>query len=397
MMGLRVGGRTPLLAACGLAMVLHASLGADLTAQTASTIGLGYPVLPVDSRAAALGATGLGLMGSSFSLINPADMAQHEDPGFAIAFAAEGVRLQGFEPELNSDRHRFNLVRALAPFGKWTLGIAFGGAFDQDWAVRFQDTLVLEDGTVPFEETREHDGGISTIDLSGAREVGPLSIGFTAQSFTGSLRQTFNRTFDQPTGDAPPLGAAGGTQTLAYSGWRFRGGAALEIDDRFMLSGVISLKSTLKATPAEDEEALGEVDIPTTYFIGGSARPVPQLMVAGSVGWGAWSSVGDIGDAKSHDITMYGGGIEYDGLSLLGGSFPLRAGIRRAELPFSNGESPITERAFTTGFGWVFRDGVAQVDMAFDFGSRGDFANDGLEESFRRMTVSFALRHMSFF
>ncbi len=391
--------RARVMGVTGFALLggLNLLVTTGLDAQTSSAIGLGYPVMPIDGRAAGIGATGLGLIGSSFSLINPADMRQHQDPGFALAFAAEGVQLTGLEEPVDSDRHRFNLIRAVAPFGNWALGIAFGGAFEQDWSVRFRDSLVLDDGTVPFEETREHDGGISTIDLSAARSVGPLAIGFTAQRFTGSLRQTFNRTFDAPSGTAPPLGAAGGTQTLAYKGWRFRGGAAFELDDRFMVSGAISLKSTLKATPDGDVEALGEVRFPTTFHLGASARPVPQLMVAGSVGWGAWSSVGDIGGAQSHDITQFGGGLEYNGLRLLGGDVPLRFGYRRMDLPFSNGAEPIDERAITGGFGWIFRGGVAEVNLAFDFGTRGNFETDGLEESFRRMTVSFALRQFSSF
>jgi len=388
-------GCVPRAAAFGLAAGLGAAMATGLDAQTSAAIGLGYPVAPIDARAVGIGGTGLGLLGSSFSLINPADMRQHEDPGFGLAFAAEGVTVDGLEEPLDSGRHRFNLIRAVAPVGNWALGIAFGGAFDQDWSVRFRDTLVLEDGFVPFEETREHDGGISTIDLSGARSLGPLAIGFTAQRFTGSLRQTFNRTFDPPRGGAPPLGSAGGTQTLAYKGWRFRGGVAFELNDRVMVSGAVSLKSTLKATPDGDEEALGQVQFPTTFDLGASVKPVPQLLLAGSVGWGAWSSVGSIGEAQSHDIMQFGGGLEYDGIRLLGGEFPLRFGYRRADLPFSNGAVPITERALTGGFGWVFRQGIAEVNVGFDFGTRTNFAREGVEETFRRMTVSFALRQFS--
>ncbi|MDX1395197.1 MAG: hypothetical protein R3195_12440 [Gemmatimonadota bacterium] len=380
--------------ALGLLVAAVVGLPAAAAAQAASAIGLGYPVLPIDGRSAALGSTGLGLLGSSFSLLNPADLRQHENPGFGLAFAAEGVDIEGPDEPLSSGRHRFNLIRAVAPFGEWAVGIAFGGAFDQDWAVRFQDTLVLFDGTVPFEETREHDGGISTIDISAAREVGPISIGFSAQRLSGSLRQTFSRSFDPPTGDAPSLGATGGTQTLAYSGWRFRGGAFLELGDRALLSGAVALGSTLKATPDGDEEALGEVDLPATFNIGASGRLLPDLMLAASVGWGAWSSVGDLGEAKSYDIVQYGGGVEYDAIRLLGGDLPIRFGARRFELPFSNGDRPITERAVTGGFGWIFRNGVAEVNVALDFGSRGDFAQDELEESFRRLTVSFALRQI---
>ncbi|MFV1986812.1 MAG: hypothetical protein ACC682_06005 [Gemmatimonadota bacterium] len=387
-------GRVLRLVTFGLAAGLGGVMAARLSAQTSAAIGLGYPVPPIDARAVGIGGTGLGLIGSSFSLINPADMRQHENPGFGLAFAAEGTSVNGLENPLESGRHRFNLVRAVAPFGDWAFGIAFGGVFDQDWSVRFLDSLVLEDGVVPFEETREHDGGISTIDLSAARSLGPLAVGFTAQRFTGSLRQTFNRTFDAPRGRAPSLGAAGGTQTLAYEGWRFRGGLAFELSDRVMLSGAVSLKSTLRAIPDGDKEALGEVQFPTTFDLGGSVKPFPQLMLAGSVGWGAWSSVGDLGDARSHDIVQFGGGLEYDGLRLIGGQFPLRFGYRRADLPFSNGDVPITERALTWGLGWVFRQGVAEVNVGFDFGTRTNFAREGVEESFRRMTVSFALRQL---
>ena len=246
----------------GLTIIALSMAPAAAAAQTPITaVGLGYPVSPVDGRAAALGATGLGLMGSTFSLVNPADLTQHQMPGFTMAFHAEGADIAGGEDPIETGRQRFNLIRAVAPFGSWSAGIGFGSAFDQDWAVRFRDTLVLADGTVPFEETREHDGGISTIDLSLARRVGPVAVGMSAQRYVGSLRQTFNRAFDPPTGDAPSLGASGGGQLISFKGWRFRPGAAIEVADRYMLSGVVSFGANLTATPNEGEE-LGSVDLP---------------------------------------------------------------------------------------------------------------------------------------
>ncbi len=369
-------------------------LPASAAAQTPITgIGLGYPVHPIDGRAAALGATGLGIMGSSFSLLNPADLTQHEMPGFALSFHAEGAELKGGADPVNTGRQRFNLVRAVAPFGDWSAGIGFGGAFDQDWSVRFRDTLILEDGTVPFEETREHDGGISTIDLSLAREFGPIAIGFSAQRNVGSLRQSFSRAFDPPTGDAPSLGAAGGGQLISFKGWRFRPGAAIEVADRYMLSGVLSFGSQLTATPNEGED-IGSVDLPLGIQIGGSVRAVEGIMIAGSFGWEGWSSVGDILDSTSHDVTSFGGGIEYDRMRLLGGEFPLRFGARRTQLPFSYSDRALVEKAITGGFGWIFQNGLAEANVAMDFGSRGQFDVDGVEESFRRLTVSFALRQI---
>ena len=357
----------------------------------ASAVGLGYPVFPTDGRSSGLGGTTLGLLGETFSLGNPADMAQHANPGFALSFNAEGADIEGGGETLSTGRHRFNLVRAIAPFSDWAVGIAFGSAFDQDWSARFQDTLVLADGSVPFEETREHDGGISTIDVSLARRVGSLDVGVTASRWIGSLRQTFSRLFEDPIGDAPSLNPSGGTQSLSYKGWRFQAGAAFEVEDRFRVSGTLFFGSTLTATP-DGDAPLGEVDLPTSFLIGASARPVSNVILAGSYGRSSWSSVQDIGGSTSQDIERFGGGLEYEGLDLLGGDFPVRIGYRRSGLPFSRTGDGVQERALTTGFGWIFRDGVAQLDMSLDVGTRGDLEITGSEESFRRLTVSFALR-----
>jgi len=384
---LPVVGRTVLVAALAVAAAARPA-----AAQTPFTsLGLGYPIMPIDGRAAAMGGAGVGLLGSSFSLINPAEMTQHTSPSFAISFSGENVDVDG-TPPLATGRHRFNVIRAVAPVRGFVVGFGFGGLFDQDWTARFQDTLALSDGGVPFEETREHDGGISEVDLSVARSIGPLSLGISAQRFTGSLRQSFTRTFDPPTGEAPSLGAAGGSQTLAYSGWRFKGGAAFDWRDRLLLSGAVTLSSTLTATAKEEGGGVEKVDVPLTVELGASFRVVPELLVGGAVGLGGWSSVGSLGESRSHDTMWMGGGVEYSGLSLFSGTLPIRLGLSRRELPFDYGDQPAVERAFTGGFGWIFRQGAGEVNLGLEFGKRGDLSADGAEESFRRLTLSFALR-----
>jgi hypothetical protein len=389
-----IRGAFPGMRRAGWTAALVAALAATpAAAQTPYTaIGLGYPITPLDGRAAALGGTGIGLLGSSFSLVNPAEMTRHTSPAFAISFSGEGVDVEGGDAPLDTGRQRFNMIRAVAPLRGFVVGLAFGGVFDQDWTARFDDTLSLADGSVPFEETREHDGGVSTIELSLARSFGPVSVGLSGQRFTGSLRQSFSRTFDLPLGEAPSLGRAGGSQTLSYSGWRFRGGASIDWDQRFMVSGAISLPTTLTATPKEEGAASADVDMPLTLELGASVVVVPRLLAGASVGYAEWSAAGGLGDVSAHDILRFGGGLEYRGLSLFGGALPVRVGIRRGQLPFSYGEDPVDEQAFTGGFGWVFRQGVAEVNLGFEAGTRGDLELDGAEESFRRLTVSFALR-----
>lgn len=388
--------RSPGLAAvAGTVAAVACVVGAfPAIAQTPLTaVGLGYPVTPADGRAAALGGTGVGLLGGTFSLSSPADLTQHTAPGFGLAFSGEAVTVDGGSSSVDTGRERISVIRAVAPFGDWALAIGFGGDFDQDWNVRFEDTLALADGTtVPFEEAREHDGGISTIDASLARRIGPLSLGVSAQRLTGSLRQTFTRRFNESEDGGPPLNTAGGSQRLTYRAWRVRAGVSIAISDRFLISAVGSKGGDLTIDPDEEEDPETKLALPTTVEVGASVRITDRLLVSASGGVSDWSPSGDLEDATAHDITWIGGGIEYQGPRILGGDMPLRVGVRRAELPFSPGASAIEETAITGGFGWLFRQGTAGLQVGIEIGSRGDLAADGLEESFRRLMISFELR-----
>jgi len=362
-------------------------------AQTPITAaGLGYRIAPLDGRSAALGGTGLGLLGGTFSLVNPADLRAHLEPGFGLAFSGESVSLKGGPGPLDSGRERFTVIRAVVPFDAWAVGLAFGGEFDQDWAVRFQDTLVLSDGKVPFEEARERDGGISSIDVSVARQLGPISLGVSAQRLNGSVRQTFSRDFELSPDGAPQLSPTGDAERLSYRAWRFKAGGAVTLGDRLMLSAVASFDGTLTSEPEDSTSATTTVDLPKSIQVGGSARLAQGLIVAASGGWAEWSVAGTVEDAIGHDITWMGAGLEYQRLRLLGGDLPVRVGVRRGELPFSLTADAIEETALSFGFGWRFRNGLAVLSTAFEIGSRGDLAVDGLEESFTRATISFELR-----
>jgi hypothetical protein len=361
-----------------------------------TAVGLGYPVAPIDARAAALGSTGIGLLLGTYSLRNPADLSEHRRPGFGLALLAEDVDVKGGAVPIDTGRERFTVIRAVIPFAGWTASLGFGGELDQDWNARFTDTLVLSTGRVPFEEVREHDGGLSAIDFSLARRLGPLSVGLTAQRLSGSLRQTLIRRFDAPLEGAPTLSNAGGTQRVKYEAWRFKTGASLNVADRLLVSGVVGFTGDLTAEPQDSTRASALFDLPTTLELGASILVTEGLILTGGGGWAGWSSVEDLDEfqpgLRAHDTRWGGVGLEYRSPRLLGFGVPLRIGARRAELPFSFGDSPADETALSVGAGFVFRGGVAELNLAFEFGDRGSFAQDGLEESFRRLTASFTLR-----
>lgn len=368
-------------------------------------VGLGYPVPPVDGRAAALGSSGVGLLGGSFTLRNPAELVVHGQSGIAVTLAPESVDLEGPGGTNDVGRSRFSVIRAVSRFGDWALGIGFGSELDQDFEVRLEDTLALSVGRFPFEEVRVHDGGVSSVDASLARRAGPLLVGVGFQRLMGSLRQETSRRF-QPDVDegGTALNSIRAQTRLSYGAWRLKGGAALELGRRALLGGSFGLTAEMRADvdtlPPLDPRtapASRSFDMPANGEVGGSFLVGERLLVAASAGWVGWSRTdGAFEGVTAEDVRWAGGGVELVGVRLLGIGLPLRAGARVSELPFfpEGAEQPV-ERAVSLGVGALFRPGAgtpAELNAAIELGARGDLETAGLEESFRRLTVGFVLR-----
>lgn len=394
------------IAALAAGAVLLAGVPAALAGQAPFTgIGLGYPAPPVDARAAALGSTGVGLMGGTFTLRNPAELAAHPTSAISLNLAPERVDVQGPLGVNDSGRSRLSLVRAMSRIGEWAVGVGFGTELDQDFGVRFEDTLTTSVGRFPFEEVREHDGGVSSVDVSVARELGALLLGVGVQRLTGSLRQELTRRFqpDVDEGGTTLQGLFAETR-LSYGAWRVKGGAALRLGDRALIGGSLGFTGNMEADvdtlpPLDPRTAPASrtFDMPRSAEAGGSVLIAERLLFTAAGGWVGWSTVdGGFEGVRAEDIRWAGGGLEFIGVRLIGIGVPLRAGARVTELPFfPEGKEQPVERSFGIGVGAMFRPGAgapAEMNASLEFGSRGDLADVGLEESFRRLTIGFVLR-----
>lgn len=402
------GRRARLAAAAAGALALAAPVvgGGPLHGQTPFTgIGLGYPTPPVDARAAGLGSTGVGLLGGGFTLRNPAEIAVHPSGAVSLTFAPEIVDIEGDPGTSDSGRSRVSVIRALARMGAWAVAIGFGSELDQDFGVGLVDTLATSVGRFPFEETREHDGGVSAIDVSLARNLGPLMLGFGVQRLTGNLRQEFVRRFQADVdGGSTTLESVGAEALSSYGAWRGKAGAALRLGGDALLGGSVGLTGDMKAEvdtmPPLDPRAAPEsrtFDMPANAEFGGSVLVADRVLVAGAGGWVGWSEVdGAFEGVRADDVRWGGAGLEVVGLRLLGVGLPLRLGARVTELPFfPEGQEQPTERSVSFGVGALFQPAAgvpAEVNAALELGSRGDLDGVGLEESFRRLTIGFVLR-----
>lgn len=367
-------------------------------AQTPSTaVGLGLPVAPIDARAAGLGGGGLALSGGSLSARNPAEILFYANPVLGITYAPENATVRGPMASPGGGRSRVSILRGAVPLNDlWAVGVSFAGELDQDWQVSFADTLITSSGTYPFSEQRDQDGGISSVNFSLARRIGRVALGAEFGIITGSVQQRFLREF-QPAIDDPGnvLANVAGDATWNYSGSRIRVGAAADATRRLRLSIDASLQPTLTA----DRDSIDGValrrkyDMPNAVEVGAGLRATPSVLLTASAGWTGWSgATGGSTTYEAADVLWAGIGAEILGAELLGADLPLRLGLRVSDLPFyAAGGAQASERAVTAGFGLRVGGDRARLDAAFEFGRRGDLAESGFEETFRRLYVTMLL------
>ena len=355
-------------------------------------VGLGYPIRSLDARSIALGGVADGLLGGSLSLGNPADLTLHRTAAVAIAIAGENIDLTSPSATQNTGRSWFPVIGAVVPLGDWAVRVGFGGLLDQDLRIIGTDTLSTSLGRYEFEEQRTRDGGVSQIDASVARRLGPVSVGIGLQRLTGSLQQSFRRRF---TGDLDNTGILPGSVTQAsetdYRGWSVKAGLNTELFDRLVVSGAYFFATDLTAerlqSPLERTFRL-----PSGFSGGASGLITDRLFLAVGGGWAGWSQteLEAEADFTTADVSWLGGGLGYN---VFFGSVPLaiRVGARTRDLPFVlKGFEQSTEQALTFGLGIVLG-GRARIDLGFEFGRRGELETTGTEESFTGLNFTASL------
>lgn len=361
-----------------------------------TAVGLGYPVPPTDGRSAALGGASVGLVGGTAAARNPADLALFRNAVLSVSVAPEEVDLLSGGESQSFGQSRFSVLRVAVPLGsRWSISGAFKSELDQDWEILVRDTLNASGNRFPFEERRRSTGGLGAFEFSIARSLGDLSVAVSGERMLGGLDQSFRRRFEPDSTGGTVVAPPGNVASRArweYAGWRVRAGASFQVGDRARLGATASWATEMEAEPKGDAETR-EFDLPRRLEAGASVLPTEDLLVTASAGWSGWSEMdADLRDVGAEDTRWVGAGVELRSLSV--GPVPLqvRAGGRLAELPFvPGGGEQATERSLSVGLGVQAARGRGLVDAALQIGSRGDVRDVGLEEDFRRLTLSFTL------
>ncbi|NIR46148.1 MAG: hypothetical protein GWN99_17105 [Gemmatimonadetes bacterium] len=358
-------------------------------ARLLGNVGLGRPTRPIDSRSAGMGGIAVALHGSNGSMVNPAALTSIAISGVWVAFSPENRNVDGVVASGDITTAQFPLIRMAIPFGeRWVVGAGFGSYLNQDWGVQFIDTLRLSTGDVAFREDRTSEGGISQFRVDvGRRMSGKLAIGVGGIFYFGKTRLEVERAFSSASG----LTGYRSTEGIEYEGWGISLGTLWRpIPD--MIVGAAGSWGAALDVEADSSGSSKSFDQPLTLDLGASWQLAPDLLVALSAGWANWSAVGDdLETPGASDLWRFAVGSEFRLLGNRTTQLHGRLGGRLQQLPFRLRRGAPWERALTLGLGSRFRGGLGRVDLAVEFGKRGEKDTNDLEENFTRWTFSVSV------
>lgn len=366
------------------------------------TQGLGSPLMGLDARARGLGVNGVGLMGLTTSVLNPADQAGIFRRGISASFQPSGgnVSFNGEEGDLGGTR--FPVLQVFYPSGRLTFTLGYSGLLDQSWAIIDEGEEVLGDETIPVVDVVRSSGGLNEIKLGAGYYVSDrIAVGVSAGLNTGNVRRTLTRQYS----DSSLLLPFTTAKNWEYSGLTGTVGVRWNPLAQVRVGASVSWNGALDAEPDSLTAGTYAYDMPLRVHAGVSANLTPRLLVAvsGSVAnWGSGSYAAPGTDATTVADRAYdvGAGIEWSELRTGERIFPIRLGVRKSQLPFhAIGESAASELSFSGGIGFQLSGDdfgpLAVADVGFERGNREGWEStanpDGLSEDFWRVTVSLSL------
>ena len=362
-----------------------------------SRLGIGMPKSYPGAQAFALGGGGIALINPNTpQYLNPASINFIGITRFSGSFFYEGtdVTLGGLSGRFADAG--FNSTQFSFPLGQH---FSFGVGLSPYTNVAYAFETELDGFDSNVRQTVSGTGGINRLFLSfGAQMGGWLALGAGMDSYIGNIQNTWRVFFnDEKFRDTR-------NQENAYvRGIGFRFGAMARLGKYINLGAVLRLPVGLKS----DVETIynfsggtsgvqqGTVTLPSMQGFGVTLKPISQLLLLGDMIFEKWGEVpaSELLNTTATNITKISYGIEYRHSTEHNVAYlkrmSFRAGFRNAELPYfdSNGNR-VSEQFITFGLSLPYEYNNSQVDLGFEFGTRGSLVDNGTEEKVFRFIAS---------
>lgn len=352
-----------------LALVLGTTR-AEAQASEFGTRALGIPILPLSARAQGMGG-GIAMFDPEASL-NPAAiwMTQRATATFSVRHFWRTTE-NPFGTNSGNDS-QFPLVMVTGPMGsRWDFGVSVSAYTDRTFALALSDTIDIREASVGISDTLISKGGINDIQGAVSYTVSRnFAVGIGLHVLTGTNRFEYRRVFDDSSYTPVRI-----KTELSFSGPAISAGFSAEPIKRVRLAGMMRWDGNLAFY--KDSIKLSEIPMPLTFAAGIQVAAGDRLTFGGHGLYRNWSvadaSIKARGGLGAENAAEAAFGLEWVRSRRSPFKFPLRAGVRYAQLPY-----PIVEGVYGTevqlsfGTGFRFTGNRGSVDLAIERAWRSD-------------------------
>ena len=347
----------------GLLIVLSPSA---LCAQNSifGTRGIGFPGRVGGVRSIALG--GGSEIFDRASVLNPALAASFGQVTVGAVYGttfrnytAAGTDASGFQET------RFPLVFLGGGFGRSSFfyQVSVATFAERTFDLKTDSTIMVGGVPLQVEDRRIADGGVADVRVAiGWRRSAKLAIGGAVHRLAGSSQFTATRTFENS--EFQPFQER---DALSFSGTSFSTGLLWLPNATLGFGFAARLNSSL--TSELEDESSSKVAMPVSLAGGVWVGVTPRMRLMTTARWRSWSRAQDDlagTGTRAFDTWEVGSGLEITSASGDGGKFPLRLGVRYAQLPFSPSDAQPREWNFSMGTGARFAANRAVIDVALE-------------------------------
>jgi long-subunit fatty acid transport protein len=269
---------------------------------------------------------------------------------------------------------QFPLVMVTGPIGaRWDFGVSVSAYTDRTFALTLSDTIDIRGAPVGLNDTLISKGGVNDIQVAVAYTVSRnFSLGLGLHVLTGTNRFEYRRAFSDSS--YVPVRVS---NELSFSGPGISAGFTAEPIRRVRLAGMARWDGDLAFY--KDSTKLSEIPMPLTFAGGIQVAAGDRLTLAGHGLYRNWSvadeSIKARGGLGADNAAEAAFGFEWTRNTRAPFKFPIRAGVRYAQLPYPVVDgSKGKEIQLSLGTGFRFTANRGSVDFAIERAWRDDGA-----------------------
>ncbi len=326
--------------------------------------GIGFPGRAGGVRSVALG--GGSEIFDRASVLNPALAASF---GQVTVGAVSGTTFRNYTAGVTDasglQETRFPLIFLGGGFGRssFSYQVSVATFAERTFDLTNVDTIMVGGLPLQVEDRIIADGGVTDVRVAiGWRRSAKLAMGGAVHRLAGSSRLTATRTFDNS-----EFQKFEERDALSFSGTSFSAGLLWLPNASLGFGFAARVNSSL--TSELENESSSKVAMPVSLAGGVWVVVTPRMRLMTTARWRSWSRAQDDlagTGTRAFDTWEVGSGLEITSGPGDGGKFPLRLGVRYAQLPFSPSNARPREWNFSVGTGAPFAANRAVIDVALE-------------------------------